>query len=201
MGRVSNRYIMIIYPLFAAFAASLLCYFLNWIFKTLKIKYFICYSFAIIFAVLSILMAPHIFRFNYPHEGLRIEDIEEDSNCIIMLSSPFLLTCTTYTIGKTEHFFATTYNTALTADYNSSDIDFKSKPLYLLIDTSLFNNNGLSIGGIDLPSSSINYDMKALYDEDIYLSFFKELDIASDFKKVGTDNNLFGRKIEIYRLN
>ena len=118
-----------------------------------------------------------------------------------MLSSPFLLTCTTYTLGKTNHFFATTYDTALTADYKNSDINFKDEPVYLLIDTSLFNNNGLSIGGINLPSSNITYDIEAIYDKDTYLSFFKNLDIASNFEKVGTDYNLFGREIEIYRLN
>ena len=201
MGRVSNRYIMIIYPLFAAFVVSLFCYCLNWIFKNKKLKYIMCYGFAVIFATLSILMAPHIFRFNYPHEGVAIEDIEENSNCIIMLSSPFLLTCTTYTLGKTDHFFATTYDTALTFDYKNADINFNDEPLYLLIDTSLFNNNGLSVGGISLPSSNITYDIEAIYDKDTYLSFFKNLDIASNFEKVGTDYNLFGREIEIYRLN
>lgn len=198
MGRVANRYIIIIYPLFAAFVISLSFYIMSWIIQNKRVRYSIYISLAFCFIILSNILAPHSYRFNFPHDGLSIEEIESDSNCIIMLSSSFLLTCATYTLGKTDHFFATTYDTALIADYNSS-IDFNEKPLYLLLDVSIFENKGLSLGGISLPQ--IENNMESKYDKDKYLDFFKGLDIATDFTLVGVDYNFFGRKVEIYRLN
>ena len=41
----------------------------------------------------------------------------------------------------------------------------------------------------------------SLYDKDEYIDFFKNLDIASNFELVGIDYNMYGRKVEIYRLN
>lgn len=200
MGRVANRYIMIVYPLMAAFSVSLLYYVLSWLFKKKLVRYIICYSLVIIFSVLSILLAPHCFRFNFPHAGMAIEDIEDNANCIIMLSSPFLLTCTTNTLGTKSHFYATTYETALSADYNDSSIDFSSAPLYLLLDVSTFETNNVGFGGINIDNiAEIKVD--PAYDKDEYLDFFKNLDIATTFEHVGTDLNLFGRKVEIYRLN
>ena len=43
--------------------------------------------------------------------------------------------------------------------------------------------------------------MESIYDKDEYLDFFKNLDITSKFELVGTDYNMYGRKVEIYRLN
>lgn len=198
MGRFANRYIMIVYPLLAAFSVSLLYYVTKWIFGNRKICYSICMILSVLFIVLSYLLAPHCYRMNYPHFGMAIDDIESDSNCIVMLSLPFLLTCLTDKLGDTQHFYATTYNSALFDDY-SADFDLQSKPLYLLLDVTTFENNGVSLGGINTPE--IEFESESLYDKDKYLDFFKSLDISSRFELVGTDYNMYGRKVEIYRLN
>ena len=198
MGRFANRYIMIIYPLLAAFAVSLLYYITKWIFRIKKICYAICMVLSVLFIVLSNLLAPHCYRMNYPHFGMAISDIESDANCIVMLSYHFLLTCLTDKLSNTEHFYAATYDTALSDDY-SADFDLNNKPLYLLLDVTTFENGGLSLGGISM--SNIKYDMESIYDKDEYIDFFKNLDIASNFELVGTDYNMYGRIVEIYRLN
>ncbi len=74
-----------------------------------------------------------------------------------------------------------------------------SKPLYLLLDVTTFENGGLTLGGISTPN--IKYNMESIYNKDEYLDFFKNLDITSKFELVGTDYNMYGRKVEIYRLN
>ena len=198
MGRFANRYIMIIYPLFAAFAVALLYYITKWIFRSKKICYAICMVLSVLFIVLSNLLAPHCYRMNYPHAEMTIDAIESDSNCIVMLSSQFLLTCLTDKLSDTEHFYAATYHSALTDDYDA-DFDLNSKPLYLLLDVTTFENNGVSLGGIQAPQ--IQFEADSLYDKDEYIDFFKNLDIASNFELVGIDYNMYGRKVEIYRLN
>lgn len=198
MGRFANRYIMIIYPLFAAFAVALLYYITIWIFRSKKICYAICMVLSVLFIVLSNLLAPHCYRMNYPHAEMTIDAIESDSNCIVMLSSQFLLTCLTDKLSDTEHFYAATYHSALTDDYDA-DFDLNSKPLYLLLDVTTFENNGVSLGGIQAPQ--IQFEADSLYDKDEYIDFFKNLDIASNFELVGIDYNMYGRKVEIYRLN
>ena len=129
---------------------------------------------------------------------MTIDAIESDSNCIVMLSSQFLLTCLTDKLSDTEHFYAATYHSALTDDYDA-DFDLNSKPLYLLLDVTTFENNGVSLGGIQAPQ--IQFEADSLYDKDEYIDFFKNLDIASNFELVGIDYNMYGRKVEIYRLN
>lgn len=198
MGRFANRYIMIIYPLFAAFAVALLYYITKWIFRSKKICYAICMVLSVLFIVLSNLLAPHCYRMNYPHAEMTIDAIESDSNCIVMLSSQFLLTCLTDKLSDTEHFYAATYHSALTDDYDA-DFDLNSKPLYLLLDVTTFENNGVSLGGIQAPQ--IQFEADSLYDKDEYIDFFKNLDIASNFELVGIDYNMYGRKVEIYSLN
>lgn len=198
MGRFANRYIMIIYPLFAAFAVALLYYITKWIFRSKKICYAICMVLSVLFIVLSNLLAPHCYRMNYPHAEMTIDAIESDSNCIVMLSSQFLLTCLTDKLSDTEHFYAATYHSALTDDYDA-DFDLNSKPLYLLLDVTTFENNDVSLGGIQAPQ--IQFEADSLYDKDEYIDFFKNLDIASNFELVGIDYNMYGRKVEIYRLN
>lgn len=198
MGRFANRYIMIIYPLLAVFAVSLLYYVAKWIFKNKKICYALCLILSVLFILLSYLFAPHCYMMAYPYTGMSIDDIDYNSNCIVMLSSHFLLTCLTNKLSNTEHFYATTYNTALSDDY-SANFDLNSKPLYLLLDVTTFENGGLTLGGISTPN--IKYNMESIYDKDEYLDFFKNLDITSKFELVGTDYNMYGRKVEIYRLN
>lgn len=198
MGRFANRYIMIIYPLLCAFIVSLFYYIITWLIGGKKARYLICFILSFIFILLSNIMAPHCYRLNYVHTGKSISDIEPNSNCIIMLSTYFLLTCTTNTLDKTDHFFATTYDTALSDNY-SADFDLTSKPLYLLLDISTFENKGLSLGGISTPE--IGNDLASKYDKKDYLDFFQNLDFVSNFELVGTDTNLYGRTVEIYRLN
>lgn len=198
MGRFANRYIMIVYPLFAAFAVSLLYYITVWIFKNKKICYTICMILSVSFIILSNILAPHCYRMNYPHSGMSLDDIESNSNFIVMLSSPFLLTCLTDKLGDTQHFYATTYKSALSDNY-SADFDLGKSPLYLLLDITTFENNGVSLGGINAPK--IEFEAESLYDKDEYINFFKNLNIASNFELVGTDYNMYGRKVEIYRLN
>ncbi len=100
---------------------TILC---KWIFKNKKICYALCLILSVLFILLSYLFAPHCYMMAYPYTGMSIDDIEYDSNCIVMLSSHFLLTCLTNKLSNTEHFYATTYNTALSDDY-SANFDFK----------------------------------------------------------------------------
>lgn len=199
MGRVACRYIFIIYPLMAAFSVAFVAYLLDWIFTKKRVKTIVSVALATIFAVLSILMAPHSFRFNYSHTGIALDELESDSNCIIVLSAPFLLTCTTNNVGKTDNFIATTYESYETANYNT-DIDLDSAPLYLLLDVSTIETGNFSAGGIG--GANINFEVENNpYDREMFLSFYEGLDFVSKCELVGIDYNLFGRKVEIYRLN
>ena len=117
----------------------------------------------------------------------------------MVLSAPFLLTCTTYNVGKTDNFIATTYESYKTANYKT-DIDLSSAPLYLLLDVTTIETGNFSAGGINITNINFQVEDNA-YDREMFLSFFKELDFVTRCELVGEDYNLFGRHVEIYRLN
>lgn len=199
MGRTANRYIMIVYPIAAVFASVILFYILTWIIKKKLVRTITAVFLAAFFAISSIILAEHIYYFNYPKEGVTLDSLGSDSNCIITIGDPWLLTCLTYNVGQTNQFFVTNYSYAKYIDYQIENIDL-NEPLYLLMDTSVFDSS-LSLGGINLGDVTIQNDYSTALDKDEYIEFYKNLNFVTNFELVGTDYSMFGRKIEIYRLN
>lgn len=198
MGKYSNRFIFIIYPATALLACIIVHYLLDWFIKKQLPNLIISVLIAIFFANASLYMGEHIYYCDYPHTGIGFEDLESDSNCIIMLSTPFLLTSATNLINHTGSFYATTYDTALKQDY--SGLDNPQAPLYLLLDVSTFEHGDFSAGGLGI--TGFKFEVEDIeYDKDEYINYFKNLSIATDFKLVGENYNLYGRKVEIYKLN
>lgn len=199
MGQYSVRYIFIAYPLLAAFAVSIVYMLVSWCINNVKIKNVICVVLCIVFASLSVIMSPTAFFFKHDEMGKTLTQLENNSNCIVVLSETWLMTCITCEIYNTQNYFATSYTNAFNNNYNSDMID-KSQPLYLILDISRMGDEhglGMLLEGVNVVSDK---EKENSYDKEEYLEFFEHLEIANRCELVGTDE-IFSRPIEIYRLN
>lgn len=201
MGRYANRYIFIAYPLLALFAVTAVYSVMAWIIKKRKVRNVIAVILCFVFSSLSIALAEKIYYFQHEETGVSLTDIEADANCITMLTSDWLLTCMTNEIGHTNQYFLTTYDEAFDVDYKLEEID-ESKPLYLLFDTSMMNyspDHKVMFSFVEITFEE-GTEINIKYKKDEYLDFYRNLDGISKVELVGTDD-VFGRVIEIYRLN
>lgn len=201
MGRYANRYIFIAYPMLAVFAVTAVYSVMIWIIKKRNVRNIIAVILCFIFSSLSIFLAEKPYYFEHEETGIKLTDIERDANCIVMLTSDWLLTCMTNEIGHTGQYFLTTYDEAFNTDYKLETLD-ESKPLYLLMDTSMMNYNPdhkVMFSFVEI-SFEEGTEIKIKYKKDEYLDFYKKLNGVTKMELVGTDE-AFGRYIEVYRLN
>jgi hypothetical protein len=202
MGRVSNRYIFLLYPLMAAFAAALA----GCLVKCLAVGLFrrkwlhvgLCVVVAVVFAVFSNLMSPKPYYYTHEETGVTLHDLEEDSNSIIVLSNYWLMTCLTCEMYDTGSYYLTDYDNALTQDCSSTEVDL-SAPLYLIVDTS----------GMDRDNAENFFGATIQWGDEIgevtinkqdYLDYYAGQGYSTKCELVGTDA-IYGRPLEIYRLN
>lgn len=198
MGRYSTRYIFMLYPLLAAFAASIAGFILGWIFKKGLTRNIISAVLCIVFAVMSMAMSPKDYYFRHDEDGKTFDQLEENANCIIVMEEQWVLTCLTCELFNTNNYFLTDYDSAFKVDYNSDKIK-TDDPLYLLLDDAYMDDN---FRKFNILGAEVYDDRKYTieYKSSDYLEYFKNLDISTKLEYVGMDA-VFGREFKIYRLN
>ena len=206
MSEHARRYIFIIYPLYCCFILTFFYIPVRWIIKNNKIRNIIISLLLCITMVTVYVCRTDAFFFAYDTEGMVLDDIEDGSNIIIVLSSPFLLVCTTDKLMYGGHFYET--NSAVFMDNdNYFDIDIDAAPLYLAIDANavvaddayeLASNEGKAyIAGIELELSD-DTDMDTFITMNDVLEFYEDLyGLHGEFAGI---DSLFGRSIAIFRL-
>ena len=197
MGKYSNRYAFIAYPIFVVLIVSAVVSCFLWISKSRK-AYYVATLVCAIFCVLSNVMASNPYYLKHTETGITLKNIEENSNSIILLDKEWLLICMTNELCDSGMYFATTYDDAMNQDYNLNKFTDSSN-LYLIIDTS-----GMDRGDV-LEKNITNFkfedsDELNVYKKDDYLNFYKGIDGVTKCELVGTDA-IFSRPVEIYRLN
>lgn len=203
MGRLSSRYIFIVYPIFVAILTEILYHFGRLIFKDKVKKLIIIIScLAVIFTVLNNVLSKHTFFLECTRTGMTIEEMEENANVIVLMDEIVRMTAVTGRLMNVDKFYYVTYDSALKQSYEmTAEVDTKA-PLYLLIDDEQMVM--LSELKFEDELSEKNFwnmfNAGMYYDKEKYLDFFKKLPITEKLEYMGKEV-IFGRGISIYKLN
>lgn len=197
MGRSCTRYVFVVYPVLACLAVILVWDIVLYFIKNSKVQIIICILLSVVFVVLSNALASKNYYFKHYEDGKTLTMLEDDSNCIIVSSGYWLLTCYTNELYNTQNYYIADYESALNDTYDS-DIINSEDPLYLILDVSEMDKaDNINIMG---QSVYIEKNQNKEYKSEDYLSYFESLDISDKVEYVGTDA-VFGRTVKIYRLN
>ena len=197
MGVFADRYVFIAYPLLAIFTVCIICSVMTWI-MNIKFANMICAVILAVFCVMSNILSYNPYYLKHEETGVSLDEIESDANSIVLLSDEWLLICMTNEIGHTGQYYATTYGKAKNVDYELEKLD-KSKPLYLIMDKSGMEKTEM----LEKSFSNAVFEDKDkfnAYTKQEYIDYYKKLDGVEKCELVGTDA-IFGRLVEIYRLN
>lgn len=198
MGGYSIRYIFIAYPMLAVFITCLIQYPIRWICKKKSVATAITLALSVIIIGVNHFLCTPAFLIKELSYGFTFDDIEENANCIILLSSDWLLTSATSELYDTNKFLAVN-----SMKYDREDIDYNNintdAPIYLLVDLVNIKreNSAVEIFGTTLSSDAHSV---GIIDKDKLKEYFKNLDITTNFEYLGYDS-LYGRPYDIYRLN
>lgn len=197
MGNSTTRYIFIIYPVMAVFSVTVVYSVMKLIVKNKSILNCICILLCVVFSMLSNMLSSETYYFKHDEEGTILTDLGSDANVIIVNSSAWLLTCYPSELYNTYSYYATDYESALTDDYNLTQIE---GPVYLVLDVSKMDGNGDKIKalGINVVNNQSD-DNKKEYKSNDYIELFKKQDGVSSVEYIGTDA-VFGRIVKIYKL-
>ncbi|MBQ9610736.1 MAG: hypothetical protein IJV15_15000 [Lachnospiraceae bacterium] len=206
MGEHSRRYIFIIYPLYCCFILTFFYFPVKWIFKNKKTRNIVITVLLCITITVVYVSRTKAFFFAYSTEGMSLEEIEDDANTVLLLNSPFLLTCVTDKLMDTAHFYETNIFEFKKND-NYFEIDTKNAPLYLALDSSAIvseeeyemavNEGKVYVEGVERQlEGEINVDAFVTLNQvlDYYETLFE---CEAEYK--GLDN-VFGRQIIIYKF-
>ncbi len=185
-----DRYMFICYPAFVVFVICVVYYVVNLLSKNKMTANIIVLILSIIFAVWSNVVSNHVYYFNYPQEGFTFDDLEEDSNIILLLSAKWQLNSFTIELWDTGKYYATDFRTFMDDEYKLNKLD--DGPLYLLVD-----QNYVLEDDEEIPEWKENSIMKHEYE---ILDFYKSLDGVDNITYLGTDG-IFGKDIKIYRID
>ncbi len=194
MGEYTRRYIFLIYPVYSALVIMIIKAILN----ALKINeskidmLMLCITAVLV--ILSYAMSDKAFYFNEKKEGITFSDLEEDTDCIVVLDSLWLSTCATNELYNTDMFYLT--DRANYEHDNYADLDLGDRSLYLLIDVS---NEYIPKENDDEETMLAAQANGSMINKDEILEYYGNLSIAQGCELCGCDY-LFGRKIEIYKL-
>lgn len=197
MGDCTTRYIFIIYPVMAVFSVTAVYSIIRLIIRKYNALNIVCILLCIIFSLLSNILSPDAFYFIHTEEGTRLTDIGHDANVIIVTNSQWLITCYTCELYNTNSYYAADYESAMTDDYNLTQID---GPVYLVLDVTRMdgNNDKVNVPGANAVDIKV-VDKKKEYKSEDYIEYFKEQDGVSAVEYIGTDA-VFGRPVKIYKI-
>lgn len=198
MGLYTTRYIFIIYPVMAVFTVTVVYSFIRIAVKNVALRNVICIVMCIVFAMLSYILSPQAYYFKHQEDGVTLTQLKEDANVIIVTNEEWLLTCYTCELYKTNSYYVANYESALTDDYNISNVN---GTVYLVIDVSGMDGNDEKVGvpGANIIDLKVEKSGKQYKSED-YIAYFSKLDGVNTVDYIGSDA-VFGRMVKIYKLN
>ena len=201
MGIFSRRYIFLAYPLYAAFVGIVLHYILKAIFKKLEVKAVISILLVLVMVGTTYVYSYVPFYFNYEAdgltEGMSLDEIEDDANCILVLTEVWLSTAATVCLYDKGSFYTTNLVSYEQSNY-AEGIDV-TRPLYLILDCSKFSEDDK----IEVLDAEIDSEEFGFYTQEYkkeLLDYYEALPIATKLEFVGVDF-IYDRIVEIYRLN
>ena len=197
----ANRYLFVAYPLAVVFAVVSVYFIINSLLDNKKIAII---TLIILSCSLSFIshLAPqsHAFLFEHKIDGMSLDEIEDNSNCVIVLDSFWTIVLFAPKFYDTNSFFATTMPTFKNNTYfNDAKTD---QPYYVLLNTQYllkekFDENDLDDQNkIKLAGDTIDYYSV----ESDVVDFFESEDNVDYLEYVGMDE-IMQRQYRIYKVH
>lgn len=204
MGECLDRYLMFMFPIVVLVGSAFLLLIIR---KIIRIRRYHIYIYSIVILVMvgmNVYNAIHYQAYYFPREteGLAIEEVVKDNDCIYVNCSNWILTAMVPYLYETDHIFRVEKD-----DYLKYDEEYrkrlKEEPLVLLVDVSYLDSS------LEAMSSSDWIEVKRGEDDPFYkhqekynemIEYFEDLEPSSKMKKVSTEK-YFGRKMETYIIN
>ena len=196
----ANRYLFVAYPLAAVFSVVIGYYIFSFLFNK-KISLIIIIILSCSFSFLSHCESQsHAFLFEHYKNGITFDDLEDDSNNVLMLSSPWTIVFFAPKLYKTNSFFATDITTYKNNKY-FEEIDY-NHPYYVILDRTYFLNRELDENNPDDKNMLDIYgeSAKLFTMESVVVSFYESDENVDYLEYVGTDE-IMHRVYHIYKVH
>lgn len=202
MGMYARRYIFLVYPLYSAGIIIIIYYILKFLINDKIINGVVFTLLGLLMVVLTYVYSSNPFYLKHYEEGITLDDLGPDANFIAVMSEDWVLVSAANELCYTNSYFLTDYSNYDKMNYDGVD---SKRPLYLILDVSGLNENDyLSSGANDgifvvNEYSGDNSDDLGFNKTNI-VNYYENLDFVKKMEYVGYDD-MFGRNVEIYRLN
>lgn len=197
MDESTNRYLFIIYPVISV----LVLIFLKWILSKVRIKgKTISKSSACLLAMLAIGLilvinngrAQSIWLFPRPEERKNLEEVTEGRDCVLVLTSHWLLTCYAEYLTESEDVFVT--SSAEFENYTDEMKSHSDDEICLIVDVDEFE------ALVMLERGCNREDVTTQQVEKYYLDYFEQLYSGKAIEFVSCDT-IFQRNVCIYMVH
>lgn len=196
----TSRYIFMVYP-FLVIALVLAAYYIfGNMLKKRKPIMIIILVLASIFPLLSQLGTNHSYLFVLPEQGVTFKDLEEDSNCVLVLKDNWQIVNFCSDIYNTGSYYYTNIHFYDNDPEFLDEID-KSKPLYILVDASaLLTDADIEyLASPDCDPVYVASKKDAIAEKEV-TDYYNNLSDVDYLELVGSDMNFTGL-IHIYRVH
>ena len=196
----ANRYLFVGYPLASVFSVVIGFYIIKFLFNK-KISLIILIILSCSLSFLSHCESQsHAYLFEHSTEGITFDDIESNSNSVLMLSSPWTIVFFAPKLYKTNSFFATDIKTYRDNNY-FEEVD-NNQPYYVILDLTYILNRELDPDNPDDQNFlDIYKDSANLFTLESKVTEFFEAESNVDFLElIGTDE-IMHRTYHIYKVH
>lgn len=195
MAWYADRYMFLTYPLIIAFAVCSVYFFVNFVSENKTLAVIFVLLVAVIFSSWSQIVNNRAYFFEHEESGTTLSMLPDESNCIILTQTEWLLALMCPEIYNTSSFLLTTFSTYEDADYSEAFSD--NNKVYLIMDQSLIKDDWEESDSIfvDLLEQK---DDGYFYSEEI-LDYYYSIPDVKNIELVGKDE-LFTRKFKIYEI-
>ena len=196
----ANRYLFVGYPLAVVFSVVLAYYIFRFLFNK-KISLIILIVLSCSLSFLSHCESQsHAFLFEHYTEGITFDEIEDDSNNVLILSSPWTIVFFAPKFYNTNSFFATDMETYRN-NYYFEEIDNK-QPYYVILDLTYILKRELDANDPDDQNIfDIDKDSADLFTLESKVTEFFEAESNVDYlEHIGTDE-IMHRTYHIYKVH
>ena len=196
----ANRYLFVAYPLAAVFSVVIGYYIFRFLFNK-KISLIILIVLSCSLSFLSHCESQsHAFLFEHYTEGVTFDEFEDNSNSVLLLSSPWTIVFFAPKLYNTNSFYATDMTTYKNNIYfDGAD---NSQPYYVILDLTYMLNKELDENNPDdknvLDIYKESADLFTL--ESDVIGFFESEDNVDYLEYVGTDE-IMRRVYHIYKVH
>ena len=201
MNICANRYIFVGYPLAAVCGVVSIYYLIKLLFNKRLLATAILIILSCLLSVSSHFMSQsHAYLFEHETDGLTLDKLEEDSNCVIMLDNSWTIVLFAPKLYKTNNFNVTTIGSYKSHTY-FDNVD-KTQPYYVILNLTYLLDEELDEDNLDDHNLLMMAGNTAKYytlESDV-VSFFESENNVDYLEYVGMDE-IMKRQYHIFKVH